>query len=58
MAAAYSMTGSVLGIGALGYFLDRYFEWNNYGLVSGIFLGVFVGMYELYKSVFISKDGK
>jgi F0F1-type ATP synthase assembly protein I len=56
MAAAYSMTGSVLGIGALGYFLDRQFGWNNYGLIGGIFLGVFVGMYELYKSVFVSKD--
>lgn len=57
LAAASTMTGSVLGMSLLGYFLDYKFGWTPAGLVTGIFLGVLVGMYELYKAVF-SKDEK
>ncbi len=55
MAAASSMTGSVLGLGAVGYFLDQKFDWPQYGVLTGALLGVVIGMYELYKSIY-TKD--
>lgn len=57
MAAASTMTGSVLGLSALGYFLDKKFGWSQYGVLAGALLGVIIGMYELYKSVY-TKDQK
>lgn len=57
MAAASTMTGSVLGLGAFGYFLDQKFGWPQYGVLVGALLGVVIGMYELYKSIYI-KNGK
>jgi F0F1-type ATP synthase assembly protein I len=55
MAAASTMTGSVLGLGAVGYFLDQKFNWSQYGVLTGALLGMVIGMYELYKSVY-TKD--
>lgn len=46
------MTGSVLGLGGLGYYLDYRFDWPQYGVLVGALLGVLVGMYELYKAVY------
>lgn len=57
MAVGSTMTGSVLGLGALGYFLDKKFGWEPYGLLIGALLGVVVGMWDLYKTIFMSKDG-
>jgi len=57
MAAASTMTGSVLGLGALGYFIDQKFGWPQYGVLTGALIGVVIGMYDLYKSVYM-KDGK
>ncbi len=53
MAVASSMTGSVLGLGAIGYFLDHKFGWPQYGVLTGALLGVVIGMYELYKSIYV-----
>ncbi len=58
MAAASTMTGSVLGLTALGYFLDQKFDWPQYGVLSGAIIGVVIGLYELYKSVYMKKDDK
>ena len=52
MATASTMTGSVLGLGAIGYFLDHKFGWPQYGVLVGALLGVFIGMYELYKNLY------
>lgn len=56
MAAASTMTGSVLGLGALGYYLDQKFDWPQYGVLVGTLLGAFIGMYELYKRLYMKKD--
>lgn len=53
MAAASTMTGSVLGLGAIGYFLDQKFDWPQYGMLTGALIGVVIGMYELYKSIYM-----
>jgi len=58
LAAGSTMTGSVLGLGALGYFLDQKFGWPQYGLLTGALLGAVIGMYELYKSLYLKKDQK
>jgi len=56
MATASTMTGSVLGLGAVGYFLDQKFDWPQYGLLTGALLGVVIGMYELYKSIYTKNN--
>ena len=58
MAAASTMTGSVLGLGALGYYLDQKFDWPQYGLLTGALLGAVIGMYELYKRLYMNKDNE
>ncbi len=55
MAAASTMTGSVLGLGAIGYYLDYKFGWEQYGVLTGALLGVVIGMYDLYKSIYTKK---
>ncbi|MQY63865.1 MAG: hypothetical protein GH143_06135 [Calditrichaeota bacterium] len=52
ISAAYTITGAVLGLGLLGYVLDRKFETKPYLLLAGLLLGVVVGMYELWKAMF------
>ncbi len=52
ISAAYTLTGAVLGLGLLGYILDRKFETKPYLLLAGLLLGVVVGMYELWKVMF------
>ncbi|NQV49365.1 MAG: AtpZ/AtpI family protein [Candidatus Marinimicrobia bacterium] len=58
MAAASTMTGSVLGLGAVGYYLDQKFNWHQYGILIGALLGLVIGMYELYKSIYTKDDNK
>ncbi len=55
MAAASTMTGSVLGLGAIGYFIDQKFGWPQYWVLTGALLGVVIGMYELYKSLYMKE---
>jgi F0F1-type ATP synthase assembly protein I len=52
LSGATTMTGSVLGLGAVGYFIDKRFETTPYGLLVGCLLGVAVGMWELYKAIY------
>ena len=52
LGTASTMTGSVLGLGGLGYFLDRHFDTAPILVLIGCRMGVVVGMYELYKSMF------
>ena len=58
MAAASTMTGSVLGLGAIGYFIDEKFGWPQYGVLTGALLGVIIGMYDLYKSIYMKDKGQ
>ena len=47
--ASYTLVGSVLLLGALGYGFDRWQGTSPWGLVVGLFLGMAVGFYELIK---------
>ena len=52
ISAAYTLTGAVLGLGLLGYVLDRNWETKPYLLLAGLLLGVVVGLYDLWKAMF------
>ena len=52
ISAVYTLTGAVLGLGLLGYFLDRQFQTRPYLLLAGLLLGVMVGLYDLWKAMF------
>ena len=50
MSAAYTLLGSILVLGGIGYYLYIKFD-NIIWLLSFLFLGIVVGMYELYKLI-------
>lgn len=52
ISAAYTLTGAVVGLGLLGYVLDRKFDTEPYLLLGGLLLGAAVGMYDLWKVMF------
>lgn len=49
-AAAYTMVGGIIVLGAAGYGIDRWLGTSPYGLIAGLLLGIAVGFYELVKS--------
>ena len=52
ISAAYTLTGALLGLGLLGYYLDTKLDTKPYLLLAGLLLGVVVGLYELWKAMF------
>ena len=52
--AAYTLLGSVLLLSLIGYNLDKYFNTSPVYLIIGLCLGILIGFYELYKSIFKS----
>ena len=52
--AAYTLLGSVLLLSLIGYNLDKYFKASPVYLIIGLYLGIIIGFYELYKSIFKS----
>jgi len=50
--AGYTLIGAIIVFGAIGYGLDSWLRRSPWFLVSGLLLGVFVGMWELAKTVF------
>ena len=50
MSAGYTLLGSILILGGIGYYLSN--EYNNIlWLIGLLILGLIVGMYELYKQM-------
>ena len=49
--ASYSVLGALALFGFGGYWLDKYSGSENYWLIIGLLLGVFVGLYELSKYI-------
>ena len=52
--ASYTLLGSIILLGAIGYILDSVYNWTPYGLLGGLFLGLIVGFYELVKTIWKS----
>lgn len=52
IAAAYTLVGAILGLGAIGYGIDYWRETSPWGLLGGLTLGLVVGFYELVKTTY------
>ena len=48
MAAGYTLLGSILVLGGIGYYLFNKYD-NIFWFIGLFILGLIVGMYELYK---------
>lgn len=50
--AAYTLVGGIILLGGIGYVLDEWQGTSPWFLVTGLFLGIIVGFYELVKTVY------
>jgi len=50
ISASYTLLGSILSLGGLGYYLFKRND-NIIWFLLMLFLGIIVGMYELYKQI-------
>ena len=51
MGASYTLIGSVLILGALGYFIDKWRDSSPLFLILGLVIGIIVGFYEIAKII-------
>ena len=51
MGASYTLIGSILILGALGYFIDKWQDTSPLFLLIGLILGIIVGFYEIAKAI-------
>ena len=52
MDAAYGLVGAILGLGLIGWLCDRWLGSSPKGLITGVLLGVVVGMVNLARVTF------
>ena len=50
-AAAYTLVGSIILLGGIGYAVDRWQGTSPWFLLAGLMLGLVIGFYELAKTV-------
>tara|TARA_Y100000996_G_scaffold394779_1_gene359408 strand:+ start:174 stop:362 length:189 start_codon:yes stop_codon:yes gene_type:complete len=50
MSAGYTLLGSILALGGIGYYLFNKYD-NILWLIAMLIIGIVVGMYELYKQI-------
>jgi F0F1-type ATP synthase assembly protein I len=53
-AASYTLIGSIILLGLIGYAVDRWLGTSPWFLVTGLLLAIIVGFYELAKVAFKS----
>jgi len=58
LGGASTISGSVIGMTLLGYYLDHKFGWQPWGVLCGGLLGVAIGMWELWKMMFSRKSSR
>ena len=51
----FQITASLLFFGWIGSQIDKYFLVSPYGLLSGLLLGAWFSLYEIWKRVFSNK---
>ena len=51
IAASYTLLGSLILFGGIGYFLKIKLK-NEYWLTGCLILGAIIGLYELYKQIY------
>ena len=52
LVAGQSLAGALIGLGLIGFYLDRRFDSAPKFLLAGLLLGLLVGFYDLYKAMF------
>ncbi len=52
MMSGYTLIGSILLLGGIGYLIDYWQSTSPWFLLGGLLLGLIVGFYELAKTVF------
>ena len=57
-AASYTLIGSIILLGGIGYALDDWRGTSPWFLLGGLLLGLIVGFYDLAKTVFGRRDGQ
>jgi F0F1-type ATP synthase assembly protein I len=50
--ASYTLIGAVLVLGGIGYALDKWLGASPWFLITGLMVGIIVGMWELAKTAF------
>jgi F0F1-type ATP synthase assembly protein I len=50
--AAYTLVGGIILLGGIGYAVDQWQDTAPWFLITGLFLGIIVGFYELVKTVY------
>ena len=50
--ASYTLIGSIIVLGGIGYVLDMWRGSGHWFLLGGLLLGIIVGFYELAKTAF------
>ena len=50
--ASYTLIGAIVLLGGIGYAVDRWQGTSPWFLLTGLILGIIVGMWELAKTVF------
>ena len=51
MSVSYGIVGAVLGLGAIGFVLDRWLESTPWLMLGGLFLGLAIGFYSLRRFI-------
>ncbi|MCB0283263.1 MAG: AtpZ/AtpI family protein [Calditrichaeota bacterium] len=48
---AYFFIGSMAVLGVSGHYLDKFLSWHFTGVLIGLFLGLILGFYHMYKVI-------
>ena len=56
MGASYTLIGSILILGALGYFIDKWRDTSPLFLLIGLLLGIIIGFYEIAKAIWAKQN--
>lgn len=56
MGASYTLIGSVILLGAIGYFIDKWQSTSPIFLLAGLLIGIVVGFYEIAKTIWAKSN--
>ena len=54
--ASHSLIGSIILLGTIGYFIDKWQDTSPVYLLVGLLIGIVVGLYEIAKIIWTNSD--